>query len=151
MPELSPRRADTLEIASALNAWMQIAADGEEAYARDALRVHDAGLKTLFEDKSQERARFLSALTSALLRIGAYAEEREAAPAAVGIATEHGDRALVLAWIGRERAAVAACRAISERTPLHVFREDLRAMLAGQYATIVADRELARRQLGLTP
>jgi hypothetical protein len=144
MPLLLTRRADSEEVATVLNRCIDVVADSAQAYEVAAAGVRDVGLRALFQEKSRERHGFLVALESALIRIGAYAEDREGAARVSG--DERTDREIVQEWARREEAAVSALRRILAGTPLSALREDIRAMLANQYAALVRDRDFARRQ-----
>jgi uncharacterized protein (TIGR02284 family) len=138
-----------------LNACIETCTDGEKGYAAAAADVRDPALKSLFQQKSLERADFVQALQAAISRLGAFPENEGTATGTahrgwmdVRLALEgHKDRVIVEEWGRGEEGALKAYHKALSRTPLGTLPPEIRSMIEAQYVTIHAGVEEARRRL----
>jgi uncharacterized protein (TIGR02284 family) len=138
-----------------LNKCIEICTDGEKGYAAAAADVRDPALKSLFQQKSLERADFVQTLQAAITKLGAFAENEGTAKGTahrgwmdVRLALEgRKDRVIVEEWARGEEGALNAYDKALSRAPLGALPPEIRSMIEAQYATIHAGVEEARQRL----
>jgi uncharacterized protein (TIGR02284 family) len=143
------------ELVYLLNKCIEICTDGEKGYAAAAADVRDPALKSLFQQKSLERADFVQALQAAISKLGAFPENEGTAKGTahrgwidVRLALEgHKDRVIVEEWGRGEEGALNAYDKALSRTTLGALPAEIRSMIQAQYAAIHGGVEEARRRL----
>lgn len=142
------------EIVSALNSCIETCIDSEKGYALAAADVRDAALKTLFMQRSEERARFVSELQLAVSKLGLIPENQGTA----GGMAHRGWVGIRKALEGKDEWMIAGeCQREEERALkhyqkalMHVAGDDvpgeLRALLQSQYGSIQSARDDLRHR-----
>ncbi len=125
---------------SAINDVISICKDAEEGFHGAAKAVEDAGLKSLFEEYSAERARFAHELQRALASAGVEPKD----PAGIAGKLHSGWMAVKGTFTGHSAHEILEETERGEDLSLHRYREaldsnlpaELRALINEQYAAV---------------
>jgi uncharacterized protein (TIGR02284 family) len=132
----------TKSISSVLNSLIETCKDGQHGFATAAEDVKDASLKSLFEELSMERRRFVDELQHLVRSVG---EEVEQSGSVAG--------AVHRAWIdmksaissGSKHAILAECER-GEDSAVAEYREALEHDLPAQIRTVVQQQYVSVQQ-----
>ena len=127
--------AQQKEIVSKINSLIETLKDGQEGFKQAAEGVKDSKLKSLFQEYSQQRARFASELQSQARQLGEWKPENSSSAAG----------ALHRAWIdiksvvtsGNDHAILAECER-GEDSAVKEFQEALEDGLTSPVRDIVS-------------
>jgi len=151
------RSAQPQAIVSALNQCIEICIDGAKGYASAAAYAQDPELKSLLQQRAEERGKFVLALQSATQKLRMDPENEGTTKGTLHrgwmdirrAAEGRSDRVVVQEWARGERAALKGYKHALERTPLITLPLEIRTMIQAQYASIRAAVDEASRRLTL--
>lgn len=143
-------------IVLSLNKCIEACVDAQRAYGVAAAEARDPSLKTAFQHRADERARFVIALQSFVSKLGAFPENQGSLRGALrrrwmeieqAIEPAHDDHRVLSDVLREERAALETYSHELPDTLIDELPEDVRVMLREQRGAMHADFEYLSRHL----